>query len=161
MITKLFDAMVAYYSGDARRIAHFVKVHGYARAIGLMEGLDEQTQFILEASALVHDIGIKVCEEKYQSTRGDLQEKEGPAIASKLLLDLGFTVPVVQRITYLVGHHHTYTDIIGADYRILVESDFLVNLHEDEADEKTIRTVYERIFKTESGKRLCREIFAL
>jgi len=64
MIAALLDKTITYDSPDSRRIAHLVKVHGYARAIGLLEGLDEQTQFTLEAAAIVHDIGIQACEAK-------------------------------------------------------------------------------------------------
>lgn len=52
--------------------------------------MDAKTLFILETAALTHDIGIHLCEEKYGNCNGKLQEKEGPAIAEKLLSDLGF-----------------------------------------------------------------------
>jgi HD superfamily phosphohydrolase YqeK len=78
----LLDKTIAYDSPNARRIAHLVKVHGYARAIGLLEGLDDNTLLTLEAAAVVHDIGIKVCEQKYEGRcSGDFQELEGPPIA--------------------------------------------------------------------------------
>ena len=35
---------------------------------------------------------------------------------------------MIRRVEYLVGHHHTYKDIDGLDYQILVEADFLVNI---------------------------------
>ena len=48
----LFSAMTDYYAGDPARINHFVKVHAYARQIGLAEQLDADTLFLLEAAAL-------------------------------------------------------------------------------------------------------------
>ena len=87
---------------------------------------------MLESAAVVHDIGIKVCEEKYGSCEGKLQEKEGPGIAGALLSELGYEKQVIERVCYLVGHHHTYTEIVGLDYQIPVETDFLVNLFEDD-----------------------------
>ena len=57
--------MIKYYAGDKKRINHFIKVHGYAKAIGEAEGLDERTMLILETAAYVHDIGIKISEERY------------------------------------------------------------------------------------------------
>ena len=51
--------MIKYYAGDKKRINHFIKVHGYAKAIGEAEELDERTMLILETAAYVHDIGIK------------------------------------------------------------------------------------------------------
>lgn len=48
-----------------------------------------------------------------------------------MLMRLGFAENVIERVCYLIGHHHTYTGIDGRDYQILVEADFLVNLYED------------------------------
>jgi hypothetical protein len=62
-------------------------------------------------------------------------------------------------VSYLVGHHHTYSGIDGADYQILVEADFLVNLYEDSLPREAIMSVYNRIFKTETGRKLCGTIF--
>lgn len=62
--------MIKYYAGDKKRINHFIKVHGYAKAIGTAEELDERTMLILETAAYVHDIGIKISEEKYNSSAG-------------------------------------------------------------------------------------------
>ena len=45
------------------------------------------------------------------------------------------------------------------DYQILVEADFLVNLFEDGSTPDTQRSVFERIFRTEGGKRLFRLMF--
>ena len=98
MINELHFAMISLYSGDAKRIQHFCKVHSYAKLIAETENVDEDTLFILEAAALTHDIGIHFCEEKYGNCNGKLQEKEGPAIAKKLLADLYFEEPVSERV---------------------------------------------------------------
>lgn len=161
MISSLIDEMIAYDKGDSRRIQHFMKVHDFARTIGQLEGVDEQTLYILESAAVVHDIGIHVCEEKYGSCEGKLQEKEGPAIAKELLERLGYEQEVINRICYLVGHHHTYTNIDGIDYQILVEADFLVNMYEDGVSPDAVRKAYQNIFKTESGRKICRNMFGL
>ncbi|MGN0700088.1 MAG: HD domain-containing protein [Oscillospiraceae bacterium] len=161
MINKLHFAMINLYSGDAKRIQHFCKVHSYAKLIAELENVDKDTLFILEAAALVHDIGIHCCEEKYGSCSGKLQEKEGPAIAKKLLADLGFEDYVSERVQYLIAHHHTYDNIDGIDYRILVEADFLVNLFEDGLSREAAERAYNSIFVTESGRKICREMFGL
>lgn len=161
MISSLIDEMIAYDKGDPRRIQHFMKVHDFARTIGQLEGLNDDTLYILESAAVVHDIGIHVCEEKYGSCEGKLQEKEGPALAKELLERLGYEQEVINRICYLVGHHHTYTNIDGVDYQILVEADFLVNLYEDEVSSDAVRKAYQNIFKTESGRKICRNMFGL
>lgn len=156
---RLLVAMMEYDKGDAKRIQHFIKVYEFARAIGEMEKLDEHTQFILESAAIVHDIGIHISEQKYGSSSGKYQELEGPAEAEKLLQSLDWPDDVTRRVAWLVGHHHTYKDIEGLDYQILVEADFLVNLYENGTSEEGQRAAYKNIFRTESGKRMCRILY--
>ena len=131
MLNKLHMAMIELYKGDSRRIQHFCKVHSYARLIAQMENVEYKTLFIIETAALTHDIGIHTCEEKYGECGGRLQEKEGPALAKELLERLGFETDISERVQYLIAHHHTYSNIDGIDYQILVEADFLVNMYED------------------------------
>ena len=52
---QLMAAIITYYQGDPKRIHHFLKVHDFAAAIGVLEALDPQTQWILETAAIVHD----------------------------------------------------------------------------------------------------------
>ena len=153
--------MIELYSNDAKRIQHFCKVHSYAKLIAETENVDKKCLFIIETAALTHDIGIHVCEEKYGNCNGKLQEKEGPALAEQMLSELGFEKDVIERVSFLVGHHHTYTGIDGLDYQILVEADFLVNLFEGNTDTAHIRATYDNIFRTETGKKICREMFGL
>lgn len=159
--SRLLTAMITYNRGDAARIQHFLKVYGFAELIGKMEGLEETTQYILETAAIVHDIGIKPAEEAYGRCDGPLQERLGPKEAEKMLEGLGYAPDVIERVSYLVGHHHTYTDIDGMDYQILVEADFLVNLYEDGLSEENIRHAYAHIFRTDAGKKICAKMFGL
>ncbi|MDE6747807.1 MAG: HD domain-containing protein [Lachnospiraceae bacterium] len=161
MLNKLHMAMIELYSGDVKRIQHFCKVHSYAKLIAETENVDKKCLFILEAAALTHDIGIHVCEEKYGNCDGKLQEKEGPAIAEKLLRELGFEEDVSERVQYLIAHHHTYDNIDGIDYQILVEADFLVNIMEGGLSKEAALDTYNNIFRTECGKKICREMFGL
>ena len=161
MINKLHLAMIELYSGDAKRIQHFCKVHSYAKLIAECEKVDKETLFVLEAAALTHDIGIHLCEEKYGDCSGKLQEKEGPAIAANLLKELGFDDDVSERVQFLIAHHHTYDNIDSADYQILVEADFLVNIMEDGLSKEAALSAYNRIFRTGCGKKICRDMFGI
>ena len=77
-----------------------------------------------------------------------------------MLSRLGFDREISERVCYLVGHHHTYKGISGEDYRILVEADFLVNLYEDGIDDPVaFRSAYEKIFVTETGKKLFQTMY--
>lgn len=160
-LTDLTLAMADYEAGCPQRLQHLLKVWGFARNIGIAEGLDEKTQEILEAAAIVHDIGILPSLEKYGSAAGEHQEKEGPPVARELLAKYGYAEDITGRVAYLVGHHHTYKDIDGADYQILVEADFLVNMFEGGMEYAAREAVYRNIFRTEAGKRLFRAQFPL
>lgn len=158
-LDKLLVRMIEFDSGDPKRIQHFLKVHSYARLICGMENVDEHTRFLTEAAAIVHDIGIRPAEAKYGSCSGKLQELEGPAHARKLLEELDFDTADIERVCYLVAHHHTYDNIDGVDYQILVEADFLVNFYEDNTSRDAITAALERIFRTSAGRRLCELCF--
>lgn len=158
-MNELYKRMVSFYRGEPQQIQHFVKVHSFARLIGQEEHVEERIQYILEAAALVHDIGIRPAMEKYGKSNGKLQEQEGPAKAEAMMQELGFEKDVIERVSYLVGHHHTYTNIDGLDYQILVEADFLVNYFEGEMSEEHIRDSVKKIFRTETGRHLVQEMF--
>lgn len=152
--------MITYFAGDPKRIQHFIKVHSFAKLIAQSENLTNEQILIVEAAAYVHDIGIKPAEHKHGNCNGKLQEQYGPSEAENMLSICGFSDKnIIERVTYLVGHHHTYTDIDGIDYQILIESDFLVNLYEDNCKEDVIQHAYREIFRTETGKDICRTMF--
>lgn len=152
--------MISYNNGDPKRIQHTTKVHAYASLIGLEEGLDDETQFIVESAAMVHDIGIRASEKKYGYQNGKLQEQEGPAVARELLTSLGgYTDMQIERICWLIAHHHTYHASDDIDYQILIEADFLVNLFEDNESKEAIRKVRNSIFKTCSGLKMIDEMY--
>ena len=131
-LNNLYRKMIEFYRGDPARIQHFVKVHSFAKLIGEEEHLEEN---------------------------GRLQEQEGPAEAEKMMKSLGFEQDMIDRVSYLVGHHHTYTNINGMDYQILVEADFLVNYFENHSETDTIKKSVKKIFKTETGIRIATEMF--
>ena len=161
LVAIVKDKMIEYYAGDSRRVHHFLKVHSFAKLIAELENMQPDELEVLEIAALTHDIGIKNAELKYGYNNGRLQEQEGPPEARRLLREAGAGEASVERACYLVAHHHTYRNIDGLDYQILVEADFLVNMYEDKADADTIGKAYDNIFATETGKRLCRQLFLL
>ena len=94
-LEPLILKMISYDHGSPERIQHFLKVHSFAKTIAVLEHLDEKTLFITEAAAIVHDIGIRLCLEKYGDGNGKLQEKEGPALAEQMLSELGFEKVII------------------------------------------------------------------
>ena len=153
MIDEIELAMILYTQGHKIKhdVAHFIKVHQYARLIGKAEHLEEREQFILEVAAICHDIACPLCREKYGHCEGDLQEKEGPALVKEFLKDFNLDR----------GHHHTYKDVDGLDYQILLEADFLVNGDESNLTKEAIEKMKKNVFKTKTGIELLNHIFEL
>ncbi|HAH60668.1 MAG TPA: phosphohydrolase [Treponema sp.] len=161
--TPLLRAMISYDKDDPKRIQHFLKVYEFTHLICDGEQVDTMIRQTAETAAIVHDIGIHLSEQKYGSSGGKYQEQEGPAEARKMLSGLYYADNIIDRVCWLVGHHHTYTNINAADYQILVEADFLVNLYEDFPEAAVRRdaaeAAYRNIFRTETGKQLFKELF--
>lgn len=159
----LYNAMIDLFTGDARRCQHFIKVASLAKHLAESEGANAELIELIEAAGLVHDCGIKPGEAKYGAGHctGKIQEQEGPAVARELLQKLGYAPEKIDRICYLVGHHHTYTNIDGLDYQLLVEADFIVNFYEDGTPKENIAKAVEKIFRTPSGIKLVKKMFAL
>ena len=162
-INDLKLAMINYMGGDARRIHHFIKVHSLAKMIGELEHLPAELQYTLEVASLTHDIGIRPGEAKYGvgKVTGKIQEQEGPTVAKKMLTGLGCDPKVMERVCFLIGHHHTFENIDALDYQILVEADYLVNLYEDGLPKENVKTAIDRIFKTPSGTQICKDMYAV
>lgn len=159
---ELIQAMIAYDKGDVPRIQHFMKVHDFAVTIAQLEGVDEETTFILETAAILHDIGIHVSEKKYGNCNGKHQEELGPAEAQTLLDNVGgYTEEQMERICFLIGHHHTYTHVEGIDWQILLEADFLVNSFEDNLSVDAIVHFKEKVFRTSNGIELLNTMWGL
>jgi hypothetical protein len=156
---KVLAAMIRYNGADARRIAHAMKVWGYAKAIAELEGLVLEARETLAYGAILHDIGIHNAERVHGSNAGNFQELEGPPVARELLAPIGLPEEVVARTLFLIGNHHSYAKVEGADFRILVEADFIVNAQEDALDAQAIAAVRKNIFRTQGGLAILDELF--
>ena len=159
MISKIMKKMVEFSDGNIRDIEHFIKVYGYAKTIGELEGLDKETQFVLELAAISHDIACPLCREKYGSTRGNLQELESPELIRHFFAGESLSAEQIERICWLVAHHHTTDNVQDIDHRILLEADYLVNAAEQNQSRDKILAAKELFFETESGKTLLDNIF--
>ena len=160
-INRVLQAMIEYDSGDPMRIHHFIKVHAFAAYIGRQEGLDKDTQEILELAAIVHDIGIHLAVENYGSASAKYQEMIGPGEAEAMLEELGLPENVIKRVSYLVAHHHTYDLVDGPDYQILLEADYIANASENGYERRNVENFIHKIMRTESGKALARAVFCV
>lgn len=158
---EILVRMIARADGNKADIAHFLKVYGYARNIGECEGLDKQTQKTLEIASIIHDIAIPLCREKYGDASGYHQEQESEPLVRAFLAPCDLAPGMIERIVYLVSHHHSPNLIDGIDFQILIEADYLVNADESAFSEGNIRTMYDTVFQTATGKALLKSIYRI
>jgi len=157
--SEIAEKMVLYSKGNLHDINHFLKVFAYAKLIGECENLSGREQQTVEIAALVHDIACPFCREKYGNTDGKHQETEGAILAKAFLSDKSLPDDVLKRVVFLVGHHHTYSEVDGIDYQILLEADYLVNADESRFSRENIGNTREKLFKTETGISLLQSIY--
>ncbi len=160
-IAEILVKMIAYSDGNIHDIDHLIRVWTYAKTIGELEGIDADTQYILEVAAITHDIACPLCREKYGNTNGKHQEEEGVILARAFLSDCGMGAEQIDRIAYLIGHHHSFHDIDGIDYQILIEADYIANATENGFSRENMTNFINKIMKTGSGEKLARTVFCL
>ena len=158
-ISQIIEKMIAFSDGNIHDIDHFIRVWTYARTIGELENLDRETQFLLEVTAITHDIACPLCRVKYGNTNGKYQEEEGVPMVKKFLSDTGIAEEVIDRVAFLVGHHHTFSGIDGIDYQILIEADYIANATENGYGQESVVNFMQKIMKTEGGKQILKAIY--
>ncbi len=160
-VAQILQKMIVFSEGNIHDIDHLIRVWTYAKTIGELEQLDTDTQFILEVAAITHDIACPLCRVKYGNTNGKYQEIEGIPLTKQFLENTGFSQEQVDRVAYLVGHHHTYTDVDGVDYQILLEADYIANASENGYSETKIQNFIQEHCKTAAGIKLIQQVFCL
>ena len=157
-ISDAIEKMIDFYKGDLHDINHFLKVWAFAKSIGEREGLDARTHETLELAAVVHDISCPLCREKYGDTNGKHQELESAPLVAAFFAGEDCDADV-ERISWLVSHHHTYTDVDDMDYQILLKADFIVNAGESGYSKSAIESAKKQFFRTSAGLRLLNSIY--
>ena len=158
-ISQIMEKMIAFSDGNIHDIDHFIRVWTYARTIGELENLDRETQFLLEVAAITHDIACPLCRVKYGNTNGKYQEEEGIPMVKEFLSDIGIAEEVIDRVAFLVGHHHTFSGIDGIDYQILIEVDYIANATENGYGQESVVNFMQKIMETEGGKQILKAIY--
>lgn len=160
-LNALMQAMIVYDEGDPKRIQHFIKVASLAKEIASLEDYDKHVIDLVEACGYVHDIGIHHAEEKFGYCTPKLQEEYGPALAQEMMEGLGFKEDFIERVCFIVGHHHTIPAVDGDDFQVIIEADFMVNAYEDNMSQTAIINARNHFFKTKSGISLLNAMFSL
>lgn len=151
--TLLLKNALIYEEGHPRRTQHIIKVHSLAKLIGELENIERKTREILCAAAILHDLAIKTCKEKFNDACQENQRKEAPELVRSMLIEASYSEDYFERIIYLVKMHHIYNSIDGIDYQILIEADILVNIFEDEHIKEQLPEL-RKYFKTQTGIKL-------
>jgi HD superfamily phosphodiesterase len=116
---------------------------------------------IVQAAAILHDVGILEAERKYGSSAGKYQEIEGPPMAEKILKTLQIDSGAVEHICKIIGSHHSGGDIDTHEFKIVWDADLLANIREQVAymDRKELKNFINKMFKTKKGKEIAMTLF--
>jgi HD superfamily phosphodiesterase len=129
---EVIKALGDYFGDDERRITHALRV--LEQAEGLMVARDDCDPDIVIAAALLHDVGIKVSEEKLGYNNGRTQEEFGPPVAGELLGDIGFPPDKLDIVKDIIGNHHSKSRYDYPELVVLKEADRIVNRNERSGD---------------------------
>lgn len=160
MIDEIKGDMIEYFKHDVKQIEHALKVYGFASTIAGLEKLSGDMREVTGLAAILHDIGIEEAGRTHNSRAGRFQEIEGPPIAREILKRHGASRAIIERVCYIVGNHHTYERIDDVDFRIVVESDFIVNIAEGNVKNPDIGDIEDKYFTTSAGKHILESMFA-
>jgi len=155
---KLLIELQKYFGSDLKRINHAKKVLQYAEELLIKEKAD--THIVIPA-AILHDVGIKPAEEKYNSSAGKYQEELGPDIARPILLKQGLMQDDIEKICNIIGHHHSPGEKETINFKVIYDADCLVNLAETlhNKSKDQIQNLINNTFLTSSGKELAQKIY--
>lgn len=154
MFRAYWEKLRGVFAEDPEMIPHTEQVFYYAESIAQDLGVEGKERRIVQLAALLHDVGIVEAFRKYGSREGKYQHMEGPPLARKIMEEFGETQEVIDRVVFLVGHHHDLSSVDGRDFQILVEADMLVNLA-NEKEKMSAEELYRFIhnfFQTSKGR---------
>lgn len=150
---KVIAEMKKVFGDDEKRVAHAMRVLGFAEELLLKEPGNHD---VVISAALLHDIGIHEAERKYGSNSGKYQEIEGPPIANRILRSLKVKPEVIEEVSDIISHHHSPRKEETLNFKLLYDADLLVNLLEEVSPQKrvTLRPKLPEMFLTSAGSTL-------
>lgn len=155
---KLLEELKKYFGDDKKRIDHAEKVLHFAEELLKEEKADLH---IVIPVSILHDVGIKVAEEKYRSSAGHYQEKEGPPVAEKILFKIGFNKKDIEEICDIIAHHHSPGKIETENFKVLYDADCLVNIKEiiPQKSKSQLKKIIEKMFLTNTGRKIAKKLY--
>jgi predicted metal-dependent HD superfamily phosphohydrolase len=159
MTGRVIEEMIRFFGTDIKRIAHALKVFAYAEALTELENIARGEREITLIAAILHDVGIKIAEQAHGSCTAREQEELGPAAAGAILERLGVSAGVIDRVCFLIAHHHSPETTEDIDFRILLEADYIVNFEEGWLPLSSLSITAGKHFRTKSGLGLLQTMF--
>ena len=155
---RLLKELEEFFGNDIKRIEHARKVMNFSEELLKKEKADWH---IVIPASILHDVGIKIAEEKYGSAAGHYQEAEGPPVARAILLKTGLKKEDIDEICQIIAHHHSPGKVNTQNFKVLYDADWLVNLKDevDTSDKERLKTMIDKVFLTDAGKKLAKKIY--
>ncbi len=155
---RLIKELEDYFGEDIKRINHAKNVMHFAEELLKIENSDWH---IVIPASILHDVGIKISEQKYGSSAGHYQEKEGPAVARKILLKIGVKNKDIDEICEIIRYHHSPGRINTKNFKALYDADLLVNLKDevDVKDKAKLEKIINKAFLTDAGKQIAKNTY--
>ncbi|MGI6358325.1 MAG: HD domain-containing protein [Bacillota bacterium] len=155
---QALQLMQEYFAPDRRQVQHALQVTQFAERICSGEGVRQPfINRVVTLAGIFHDVGIPEALRLRGTAAGPHQEELGEPIARRLLQSLSTRPDVLERVCYIVRHHHSQEFIDGMDFQALFEADALVNLpnrHRAGRLSQPLRPIIDRIFVTATGRSL-------
>jgi HD superfamily phosphodiesterase len=126
--SHIIRVLIEFFGTDNQRIEHALRVLYHAEKI--MEDNESCDSEIVIASALLHDVGIKISEERLGQNTGKTQEEFGPPAAEELLRAIEFPADKIEKIKEIIGNHHSPSRYDYIELEILKQADKIVNTGE-------------------------------
>jgi HD superfamily phosphodiesterase len=159
---QLITKMKEHFGTDKSRINHALQVTNFAEQLISNLDSDQLNEKVIIYAAILHDVGIKPAEAKYNSAAGKYQEQEGPPIAREIMASLNIEEAVINEVCQIIAHHHSPGVINTLNFRGLYDADWLVNLP-DEQDltqpRAQVTTIIDDLYFTDAAKHKARELF--
>ena len=77
------------------------------------------------------------------------------------MVDIGIGEPTIEHVCRIIANHHSAREIDTLEFRILWDSDWLVNLSDEcpFAAREKLRAFIDKTFKTKTGKQKAYQLF--
>ncbi len=158
MKSEAVQLMQEYFAPDQGQVQHALAVTEFAERIYTGERVEQPfTALVVTLAGLFHDVGIPEALRLHGTAAGPYQEEAGEPIARRLLTSLSVRPDVLERVCYIVRHHHSQEFIDGLDFQIIFEADALVNLpnrHRAGRLTGSLAETIAQVFVTDTGRKL-------